>query len=197
MTTATRRPYRTKISDGPRVSDGDTLRCRECGESMPVDSFRLLASGSRASYCSPCQNGMTRRWRETHRADLNAKRRAEYPRQELTDRSCGTCGETFTPATHNARYCGPMCKRAMKLRHMSPRRRAAHVAAMKLRPQVIELYGSVCYLCGDDIPGGRHYLQPDALTIDHVIPVARGGSDDIENLRPAHRACNIRKGAPT
>lgn len=54
------------------------------------------------------------------------------------------------------------------------------------RRQVLEVYGNICWLCNHPIPG-----LPSA---DHVIPRSRGGSDDIENLRPAHPSCNYRRG---
>ena len=46
------------------------------------------------------------------------------------------------------------------------------------------LYGGSCWMCG-----GR------ADSMDHVIPLARGGSNWPANLRPACRSCNSRKGA--
>lgn len=51
-----------------------------------------------------------------------------------------------------------------------------------------------CYLCAEPISGRLHYLHPDALTIDHIVPVALGGSDELDNLQPAHRRCNVAKG---
>ena len=46
----------------------------------------------------------------------------------------------------------------------------------KLRERVFALYGSICWLCGYD----------GADTIDHLVMISQGGSNDLENLRPAH-----------
>ena len=42
--------------------------------------------------------------------------------------------------------------------------------------------------------GCRHYFQPRNLTIDHVVPSAKGGSHDISNLQLLCHACNQLKG---
>lgn len=43
---------------------------------------------------------------------------------------------------------------------------------------------SVCWICGG--------LGADSL--DHAVPVALGGDNDPDNLRPAHMRCNSRRG---
>ncbi len=56
----------------------------------------------------------------------------------------------------------------------------------RLRQLVVDYYGSVCWLCGGPIT--------DTVSVDHVIPRSKGGTDDLHNLRPAHKLCNIRRG---
>jgi 5-methylcytosine-specific restriction endonuclease McrA len=51
-----------------------------------------------------------------------------------------------------------------------------------------------CHLCGLDIDYAASHLEPLAFTIDHILPLAKGGTDTIDNLAAAHRRCNLAKG---
>lgn len=44
----------------------------------------------------------------------------------------------------------------------------------------------VCYYCGSPIP-------PSELTMDHIVPVARGGRSIKGNVVPACKTCNNNK----
>jgi 5-methylcytosine-specific restriction endonuclease McrA len=49
-------------------------------------------------------------------------------------------------------------------------------------------YEYTCLRCGRQ--------EPDIeLTVDHVVPLSRGGTNDIDNLQPLCRACNTSKHA--
>lgn len=48
--------------------------------------------------------------------------------------------------------------------------------------------GTTCKLCGEAV-------VPADLSIDHVIPKAKGGNDMLENLQITHVSCNHRRGA--
>lgn len=52
------------------------------------------------------------------------------------------------------------------------------------REAVMRAHNGICHICG----------QPAADAIDHIVPVALGGSDDPMNLAPAHTSCNTAKG---
>lgn len=66
--------------------------------------------------------------------------------------------------------------------------------------QLIETYGSDCYLCYKPIDisiprtgeGSQYSLWPD-----HMTPTSRGGENTIRNVRPCHRTCNEHKGRLT
>jgi len=49
--------------------------------------------------------------------------------------------------------------------------------------RVISLYGNNCIYCGSP-------LDASIFSIEHVIPKAKGGTNRIENLRPACKPCN-------
>lgn len=59
--------------------------------------------------------------------------------------------------------------------------------------QVVREYGDDCHICTQKIDLSLPRTSKQGLTIDHVIPLSKGGSDEMENLRPAHWICNNRK----
>lgn len=63
----------------------------------------------------------------------------------------------------------------------------------RLANEVISRYGSVCWLCTLPIDLTLPRTAPGGLSIDHVVPRSKGGSDELANLRPAHRECNLRR----
>lgn len=71
-----------------------------------------------------------------------------------------------------------------------PGNRGAFEAARKkiLRTQ------TVCGICGKPVDFSYKNPHPLAPTVDHIIPVSKGGHpSDISNLQLAHRCCNREK----
>ena len=48
--------------------------------------------------------------------------------------------------------------------------------------------GDYCFICK------QSFGKKEKRTIDHWIPLSKGGTWDIENLRLAHKSCNLWKG---
>jgi hypothetical protein len=55
------------------------------------------------------------------------------------------------------------------------------------RLTVYERDGGICHICGKRV-------SVKSFTLDHLIPVARGGPHVATNLRVAHKVCNSRRG---
>lgn len=64
-------------------------------------------------------------------------------------------------------------------------RRARSKVTATVRGRVLQRDGDRCKTCG----------STDELQIDHIVPVARGGTGDIDNLQVLCRPCNASKGA--
>lgn len=51
-----------------------------------------------------------------------------------------------------------------------------------------------CLFPGEPINYEADWRDPLSFTIEHKTPLARGGTDTLDNIGPAHRACNRDKG---
>jgi len=70
-------------------------------------------------------------------------------------------------------------------------RRRARIHNATIEPvnyiDVLARDGRWCYLCEKDI------TLTDEMHFDHVIPLSKGGAHTMENIRPTHGTCNVRK----
>jgi hypothetical protein len=66
-----------------------------------------------------------------------------------------------------------------------PRRDACKFTALKeVQDYVYSKYGRKCIKCG----------ATERISLDHVIPIVKGGEDKVENLQPLCKSCNSSKG---
>lgn len=68
--------------------------------------------------------------------------------------------------------------------------------------EIFELYGTDCHICNGpiDFDASRRVGFGNwqlGFHIDHLIPIAYGGPDTLENVRPSHALCNLKRGAPS
>jgi len=97
-------------------------------------------------------------------------------------RPCPRCQTALI--TRPARYCRP-CARAVSAARGTTTERGLGWSYQRKRARIIERDHGICWLCN----------QAGAETVDHVVPRARGGDDSDANLRAAHAACNMSRGA--
>lgn len=79
----------------------------------------------------------------------------------------------------------------LKVQERGARRRARQRGAPRVekidRAAIIARDNSLCHICGLFVP-------PNEMSLDHLIPLAHGGSHTADNLAVAHLTCNKRRG---
>lgn len=60
---------------------------------------------------------------------------------------------------------------------------------------VLDRDGNRCRRCRQPIDMTLGGMQPDGPTLGHVVPMAKGGGDELGNLGLEHRRCNLAAGA--
>jgi 5-methylcytosine-specific restriction endonuclease McrA len=198
---STKRPTRFCSNVCKRTGWNAPRSCAQCGTIFTPTNMR----GQR--YCSKVCGLIGH-----HAQDLAEGKRP--PHVELTCQHCGKVFSVFPSAANREDrdlpiYCSKPCKHAGQTKSEEHKRQrktagAARRRALKLSTGpfeiidarvIVERDGAVCHLCGQPIDLALHGWNPMGLTLDHVIPLARGGPHTIDNLKPAHRVCNTSKGA--
>ncbi len=132
--------------------------------------------------------------------------------------ACRTCGASFPTREHQA-FCSEICRleskrasarRTAKLapitnprykdhvRRQALNRRARKLAAFveSFSPQEIhERDNWTCGICTEPIDPTLRWPDRWCATIDHKIPLARGGRHERANVQSAHLTCNCSKNA--
>ena len=116
--------------------------------------------------------------------------------------SCPVCGAETT----RIKFCSDKCRLKAKDQRKKARRRA-RIEAVIVDADISleEVYRrdkGICHICGMACNWDDHKWRGNTFitgrlypTIDHVIPLAEGGTHGWDNVRLAHQCCNSMKGA--
>lgn len=175
-----------KLIEYEKLRSEGRRRCIDCREVKPYPEFY----GLKTSFCKPCSRARARAYGQAH---------ATPPRQA----QCGFCRKGFETHQPNAEHCSTRCRRAAwKARQVnlakleSDRRRAlmqgAYVADVD-RQEIFERDGWVCQLCHEPVDRSLVFPHKMAASLDHIVPLARGGKHEPSNTQLAHFICNSAK----
>ena len=117
------------------------------------------------------------------------------------EHECPSCGTRFRSSNPYRLYCSESCKNAGKPSGYIERAKSFGVEydTSVTLDAAIRRFGATCYICGkpcdkDDKRWGT--FGPDYPTIDHVVPLSKGGTHTWGNVRIACGECNcVVKGA--
>lgn len=114
------------------------------------------------------------------------------------DTTCAWCGDNFLTKNVDV-TCSEDCfvsYRRMKKREgkLSYRARKKMAYVSPVVPKLIyDRDGYKCHICGKSIDMNATAPSPLSPTIDHVIPLAAGGTHEPGNCKAAHFVCNSMK----
>jgi 5-methylcytosine-specific restriction endonuclease McrA len=176
--------------------------CTRCGEEKPLEDFYKEKFGKfgRRSKCILCYKEISsgyskKRWADGKRndpvrarearkrwAENNSEYRKEYEKKYRED------NKDILNAKRRSNYANNPEYKTYVLRYVHKRRTRINNAEGSFTPEewlrLLECFGNRCLVLGCD--------NTD-ITVDHVIPISKGGSNTIDNLQPLCRHHNAVK----
>jgi 5-methylcytosine-specific restriction endonuclease McrA len=189
-----------------------TIPCDACGKLCQKERSRLNKYAT--LYCTPkCKT--EHQWREEWasrkavaiydpafaRANRNMPKRREVsvePQRIFKCGNCASCGQAFVTVRVTI-TCSDACAtnwQSDKRREHKHARRARKRSAYRspvVRSAIYLRDDYTCQLCMKPIDMAAMVPHPYAPTIDHTIPLARGGTHEPSNVQAAHFICNSYK----
>lgn len=157
--------------------------------------------------CDDCVQAHKQRIGEEQKKAAAIKASVAYRQKKIEDSRkasmpavCIECQAAFTAIIHadKKKFCSAECARRNQRRNMEHVRRER----MKLPDgaargktslgYVIKKFNGKCCCCGQPVVRSKQY-RPDQATVDHVIPLSKGGMHTEENLQLMCMKCNSRK----
>lgn len=174
--------------------------CYQISRTVEADRLPRLIVRSHHGHCEACG----KHYRKASKCQRYCGEGCRPSGYVFTPRmcECAECGAEFETDGSWSRTCSDTCKREMRRRHRrvsKAKRRAVTRGrqAERIDPiKVFERDSWRCQLCHRKLrPEDRGTTKHTAPELDHVIPLAVGGTHTWGNVQCACRACNIGKGA--
>lgn len=178
--------------------------CNECGLTKLLGEFgkKSKSPDSYQSICKTCINAANTKYYEKNREAVLARDK-EY--REINKEAFRAYGKKYYEENRETllAYAKDYSKNNLHISRESDRRRRArklkNVVERYTEAQALELYGTDCHICKEPVDlnaprrGGSGEGWERGLHLDHLISLFNGGADSLENIRPSHGLCNIRK----
>lgn len=193
-----------------RKQSAKSRRCKVCNKGIGN-------MHTKAVYCSEsCKNRKYDRKKHVPWQDWLEVQRLRGARQRLVtslnniierrERTrvarCSECDAEFTTLLPNKLTCSDACSRRRQNRMDDKRINESNLVDRDIT--LLRLYKrdkGICYICNEpcdyddkQITGEGHFVAGEAYpSIDHIIPLARGGKHAWDNVKLAHHRCNSDK----
>ena len=184
--------YEYKIRKAVTHDDG-TRTCSECELRQPISNFHKdkNATDGFRSKCKKCRLSTVKRWYAENQPRQLERHRKAYERDIEKIR-----------IRDSARYEKDKPKRLELASEHSQLRRARKAKVIRERGisrlALRKLFGDNCYYCGvlmDFTPAKDRKFKKNHASIEHLVPLSKGGNHTWENVVLACHSCNTQKNA--
>ena len=139
------------------------------------------------------RNKYSREYKKAHPELLREQRTAYYQRNKEAKAAYRAANREKAKAWRDA---NPELFRIYN--HKRKARKRAVASEPYTTEQILALYGTDCHICKEPIDLGAPRTANQkgyerGLHLDHIIPLAKGGSDLMSNVGPSHAECNLKK----
>lgn len=136
--------------------------------------------------------------------DIEREKQREIDRTKLNISNCTKCNKLFSYIGHKETVCNECIRVTQrvneynkdKIRRKKMQKNGKYNSDIDL-DAVIDRYDNVCYLCGGQCDKADHewksgvfYVGRNYPSIEHVIPISKGGTHTWDNVNLAHHYCN-------
>ena len=155
--------------------------CHGCQSEKPRSDFHRASTKADGlqSRCKQCMASATSKWLSTLPGDYKSESYKAWAASKGTDYQRNRVQEW--------RSANPERNRALAERHNSKRRalKKGSTASLVTARDLARITAKPCLACG----------TCESITIEHLVPLARGGRHSIGNLAPLCQSCNSSKGS--
>lgn len=183
------------------------IKCLNCGSIYSVNA-QVVRKKSTYIYCQSCEDIKkkdNKKQKEIQKElKLIQKVRMKKANKllnsvQLTLSICRQCGDLFIG---NTLYCSKEClNKYHNTTHVETRKRYkktnGKIDYTITLDKLIKRDNNICYICNRECNLNDYTYQGNYKiagnyypSIDHVIPIAKGGTHEWNNIRLAHRICN-------
>ena len=188
------------------------VRCDRCGDIFTRNYNALVYNKHEKRLCQNCER--IKKEQAEHKKECEKKLKKHlkqikkiYVQMEMVP--CRECGTLFLPKTKRSIFCSTKCSHKHQGRingtytlSSDSRLNKDNIVDRDINLRALaERDNDICWLCGEAVDWNDYTIRDDGVyitgdmypSIDHVIPLAKGGMHAWDNVRLTHRCCNSKK----
>lgn len=131
---------------------------------------------------------------ELERQRIKTEKELNKYLQPYYKKTCKCCGNVFAASYKSASYCSNECRKKSKNKLHDRRLNKCEVRDYSINiHKLYNKYSGICQMCGKKLTfdcDGNDDLHP---SVDHIIPIAKGGNHTWDNVQLLCRKCNTYK----